>query len=153
LLSRVLAPLLAVSPLLAFDPFSGSWNLSLAKSKLAGPYAAIRAERLIIREQGDDLSITAMVTRQDGSSVTSNESVARNGGDLRYGEGAPPPGISRSVRRLSGTIIEIATLRNGKQLQLDRCVVTKRRTELRITRKGTDLAGERFESVEILDRE
>ena len=76
------APWLLAGSLLAADPFAGTWILSLAESKLAGPYAGFKSETLVIAEQGDQLLIVASVTLRDGSSSTFKEAVAKRGGKL-----------------------------------------------------------------------
>ncbi|HEY6342956.1 MAG TPA: hypothetical protein VIY49_15795 [Bryobacteraceae bacterium] len=143
---------LVVLPLRANDPFVGTWELNVAKSKLAGPYTTLRSENLVIQEQGDQFLIIANVTRQDGSTGNSKEEVSKNGGDLNYIEGTLPPGVSRRVKRVNAYTIEITTLLNGVQVQVDSVVVDRNGREMRIIRRGAVPSGMPFESTELLER-
>lgn len=124
----------------------------MTRSMLAGPYATLKSENLVIREQGDQFVIFANVTRQDGSAGNSTEEVSKTGGALKYLEGALPLGLSRVVRRVNVKTIEILTFRNGLRIQDDYVVVSGDRKEMHITRRGAGASGTPFESIEVLER-
>ena len=146
-----LLPFLVAGSLFA-DPFAGTWVLNPAKSKLAGPYAGFKAEILVIREQGDQLLVTANVTLRAGSSSSFKEVVAKSGGELKYTEGGLPAGLSRTVKRINDRSMAISTIRQGQEIQVDEDVVSKNGKGLRITRRGTGPDGKSFVSLEVFDR-
>ena len=149
----LMAMLMFAGSLFAADPFAGSWVLHLSESKLAGPYASLKTETLVIQEQRDQLLIAAKVTLGDGSSSSLKETVAKRGGELKYTEGSPAIGVSRIAKRIDNRTLTLTTLRDGQEIQVAQNVVSKNGKSLRIIRKGTGPDGKPFESLEVLDRE
>lgn len=115
---RLLFILACTGSLFAEDAFVGNWTLDIARSKLAGPYAGMKAETLVIEEQGNQLLIVATVLMADGSSSSFHETVAKGGGPIVYAEGDLPAGVSRTAKRIDERNIELTTVRDGKAIQV-----------------------------------
>jgi hypothetical protein len=143
LLALMFAPLFA-GTLFAADPFAGTWSLNVATSRLAGPYANLKSETLVIQEQGDQLFIAANVTLPDGSSNSMNEAVARLGGSLAQTAASLPLGVTRSATRINDRTIVLATMRGAQEIQSARNVVSRNRSNCGLSEKALALTANRL---------
>jgi hypothetical protein len=82
----------------ADDPFTGTWKLNAAKSKLssAQPGMAMKEETMVVQETGTDAVVTLSGTRENGSTISIKNATPIKGGPVTYSEGGPP---SRNICR------------------------------------------------------
>ena len=74
-----LALLVLATPLLASDPFAGTWVSNAAKTKYTTGLAP-KSVTIVIQEQGTDLMVTATGSASDGSPVAVKYTVPVKGG-------------------------------------------------------------------------
>jgi len=149
----LLAVLGLTSLLLAADPFTGTWKLSIPKSKLApSTEAAPKEETLVIREVGADHEGSIKGTRVDGSAILEKWTVPLQGGFVKYQQGGPATGSSYIETRIDAGEVYWTLLQNGKQTSVSHFVVSQDGKTLFGTTKGTDAKGKPFEALEVWEK-
>jgi hypothetical protein len=140
----------------AADPFIGTWELKVAKSKL--PSALFEApgipgpkqETIVVRElDSDEIEVIVRGTNTDGSPNSQKYAVPKQGGIERYQEGAPPNGSYYVQIRVDEKEKYRTLLENGKQGILQHIVIAQngKAANLTITfidKKGLPIEGQYF---------
>jgi len=137
------------SPLLASDPFVGTWKLNTEKTKYTtgSPAKEVTA---VIEEDGTNFMVTATGTYSDGSPLSVKYSVPLKGGTGTVMAG-DFTGISSTV---SGkNIREMQYTKDGKPLRTRRMVLSKDGKTMQTTVKGTDAMGHQVSGVDFFDKQ
>jgi hypothetical protein len=153
LLVCFLAFLGSASSLQAADPFVGTWKLNVAKSKPAPapPGMAVNAETQVLQATGDQYVLSAKGTRENGAAISSRASFPLKGGPVTYTEGAPPAGISRTMKRINESTLDFSETRDGKVDGTIHAVVSGK--TLRLETKGIDEKGKPTTGLVVFDKQ
>jgi hypothetical protein len=137
------------SPLLASDPFAGTWKLNSEKTKYTAG-APAKEVTLVIEEDGTNFMVTASGTDSDGSPFSVKYTVPIKGGKGTVVAG-DFNGITSAV---SGTNIrENHYTKDGKLLRTRRTVVSKDGKTMQTTVKGTNAMGHEVSGVDFFDKQ
>ena len=138
----------------AADPAVGTWRLNIAKSKFApSTQAAIKTLTLVIQETGDQSETTVTGTRADGSPISEKFTFPLQGGVWKYQQGGFAEGVSGIGTRIDADTVIFTTIQNGKQIEMEQCVVSKDDKTMNCTAKGTDAKGKPFEGLTVYDKQ
>ena len=149
-----LAVLGLAASLWAADPWTGTYKINLAKSKLAPSTEAIlKEETLVIREVGADNEGSAKGTRVDGSAISEKWIVPIQGGIVKYQQGGPEKGSYYVGTRVGTNEVYWTLLQNGKQTALSHFTLSQDGKIIRGVSTGTDAKGKPFESLEVWERQ
>lgn len=150
----LLALLGLVGSLWAVDPAVGTWKLNAAKSRFASSaQAAIKTVTLVIREVGGQSETTVTGARTDGSTISEKFTFPLQGGTVKYQQGGYAEGVSGVGTRIDENTVLFTTIQNGKQIEMEQCVVSKDGKTLNCTAKGTDAKGKPFETLTVYDKQ
>lgn len=137
----------------ADDPFVGIWKLNLDKSKFppSQPGRAVKEETLIIEMTGDDGTVTMKGTREDGSAIIVRYSTPAKGGPVRY-DSPLPPGMTVTSKRPDQRTVEMVTVRDGKEVSMQRSTVSADGKTLKAASKGLNAQGKTVESEAVWEK-
>jgi hypothetical protein len=142
--------LLALStPLLASDPFVGTWKLNTAKTKYTTGTAP-KSVTVVIEEQGPNLLVTATGTLDSGSPIAVKYTVPVKGGTGSVEQG-DFDGIS--AKQVSSYVRDNTYMKGGKQLRTRRMVVSKDGKTMTSALKGTGSDGKPATGTDFYDKE
>ncbi|WP_433967607.1 hypothetical protein [Tunturiibacter gelidiferens] len=144
-----LALLAFATPLLASDPFVGTWTLNSAKTKYTTGTAA-KSVTLVIEEQGDSLQVTGTGTTGDGSPISVKYTVPIKGGVGTVQQGDFDGVNSKLVS--SHSRLNTFT-KAGKELRTRHAVVSADGKTLSTTVKGTGADGKPVAGVDVYDKQ
>lgn len=147
-------------PLWATDPFIGTWELNVAKSKfpsallealdIAGP----RQETIVIREfSGDELEIIVKGTYIDGSINSQKQTVPKQGGLVKFQQGGPPRGSYYVETKVNENEKYRTLINNGKQGILLHTIISRDGKAMNLTITGIDNQGKPFGGLYFFDRQ
>jgi hypothetical protein len=144
-----LALLTFATPLLASDPFAGTWTLNPAKTKYTIGTAP-KNVTLVIEEQGANLQVTGNGTTGDGSPISVKYMVP-----IKGGMGSVQAGDFDSVSsKLVSSHSRINTFtKDGKEVRTRHAVVSADGKTLSTTVKGTGTDGKPVAGVDVYDRQ
>lgn len=142
----------------AADPYVGSWELNVEKSKFSpilSSYIEIAPPKemtLVVREIGDELEIIATGTRTDNSQISIKITRPIQGGVEKF---EPPPPEDMSY---IDTVIEPGdwywtVLKNGKQFYVMHSVISKDHRTMEWVIRGRDDKGTPYEHFEVFDKQ
>jgi hypothetical protein len=138
----------------AADPWTGTYKMNLAKSKLApSTEAAPKEETLVIREVGMDNEGSIKGTRTDGSPILEKWVVPLQGGIVKYQQGGPGKESYYVGTRVGMNEVYWTLLQNGKQMALYHFTLSQDGKIIRGVGKFPDEKGNPFESLEIWERQ
>ncbi|HEY6375957.1 MAG TPA: hypothetical protein VIX90_10590 [Edaphobacter sp.] len=137
------------TPLLASDPFAGTWTLNSAKTKYTTGTPS-KNVTLVIEEQGTNLMVTATGNRGDGSPLSVKYTVPVKGG-MGSVEQGDFDGIS--AKQVSAHIRENTYTKDGKQIRMRRMVVSEDGKTMKSTLSGTGTDGKPAAGVDVYDKQ
>jgi hypothetical protein len=145
----LMALLVFATPLLAEDPFVGTWKLDTAKTKYATGTPS-KNVTLVIEEQGTNLQVTATGTNNDGSPISVKFTVPVNGGT-----GSVQEGDFNSVmsKRISADVRENSYMKDGKELRSRHMTISKDGKTMTSRVKGTNTSGTPIVGVDVYDKQ
>jgi hypothetical protein len=137
------------TPLLASDPFTGTWKLNSEKTKYTtgAPPKEVTA---VIEEQGTNLQVTATGTFDDGSPLSVKYTIPASGGAGTVQDG-DFNGIS--AKSVSDHVREIHYLKDGKEQRVRRMVLSKDGKTMQTTVKGINPKGKQVSGVDYFDKQ
>lgn len=138
------------TPLLASDPFAGTWTLNTAKTKYTkgtGPQKAT----FVIDEQGTNLKVTATGYEGDGTPVVVKYTVPIKGGTGSVQESDVFDGISS--KQVSTHVRENTYLKDGKPVRMRRMVVSEDGKTMESPMSGTGTDGKPVAGVDVYDKQ
>jgi hypothetical protein len=137
------------TPLLASDPFAGTWTLNSAKTKYTTGTPP-KNVTIVIEEQGANLQVTATGTSSDGSPISVKYTVPVKGG-----MGTVQQGDFDSVnsKRVSARVRDNTFMKDGKEIRTRHVVASADGKSLSTTVKGTSLDGKAAAGVDFYDRQ
>jgi hypothetical protein len=156
----VIASLLLVSAsvpaLFAADPFDGTWDLNLQKSKLPSDINT-KAEQIVVHAGTDEITIATKTTRKNGEVTTIDPSTTKLDGQKHQGAksrvtGKSVEGIDKIAKRLDERHIEMDFLRGNDPLQKHVFTVSNDGKTLTIVRGGKTLKGGDAAETDVYDR-
>ena len=139
-----------VSTLSAADPFAGTWQLNVGKSKFAGP--PDREETVVMIEQGDHIVVTRSGIAGDGKPMSAKYSYPEKGGPVTFIEGAPPSNVSETRNRINERTMEAITKSDGNVVATTRYVLSEDGKTITIHRRGKNRQGQAFEFVGVYEK-
>jgi len=143
----------------ADNAFVGTWKGNMAKSSAMqfGPdgklinKSEIKEDITTVAVEGDTTTVRSH-TMIGGQSVSSVFTVPTAGGPLNFTEGAPPAGITDTLKIVDDRTNEFVSTMNGKVVLTTRCEVSANHKTMIITTSGVDEKGKAFKTVEVMDR-
>ena len=131
------------------DPLIGTWKLNVAKGNYwALQQTTVKELTSNYRDLGNgQFEVTGTGTREDGSSISFKGTFPRQGGGAISAEG-----VSSVVTVIDLYNYYITILKDGKQVLVYECKMSKDGKTLRGRFKGVDTNGEIFEGLEVFDR-
>ena len=137
------------TPLLASDPFAGTWTLNSAKTKYTTGTPPQNVT-IVIEDQGANLQVTANGTAGDGSPISVKYTVPVKGG-----MGTVQQGDFDSVnsKRVSARVRDNTFMKDGKEIRTRHVVVSADGKSLSTTVKGTALDGKPAAGVDVYDKQ
>jgi len=144
-----LALLAFATPLLAKDPFAGTWTLNPAKAEYTIGTSA-KNVTLVIEEQGPNLQVTATGENSDGSPISVKYMVP-----IKGGMGSVQAGDFDSVRtkQISEHVRENSFMKNGKELRSRRMIISEDGKTMKSSQKGVNVAGKPVEGTDFFDKQ
>ena len=139
-----------VSTLFAANPFAGTWQLNVGKSKFAGP--PDREETVVMVEKDDQIVVTRKGIAGDGKPISAKYSYPEKGGPVIFVEGAPPSNISETRNRINERTMEAITKSDGNVVATTHYVVSEDGQTITIHRQGKNSQGQAFEFVGVYER-
>lgn len=137
------------TPLLASDPFAGTWTLNSEKTKYTAG-SAPKNVTLVIEEQGANLQVTANGTTADGSPISVKYMVPAKGGMGSVQEGDFD---SVSSKRVSASVRDNTYMKDGKVLRTRHAVASADGKSISTTVKGTGADGKPVAGVDVYDKQ
>jgi hypothetical protein len=137
------------TPLLAENPFVGTWTLNSAKSEYTTGSPA-KNVTIVIEEQGPNLQMTVNGTSSDGSPISVKYMVP-----IKGGMGTVQKGDFDSVhsKQISDHVRENNYMKNGKEIRTRRLVVSGDGKTMRSSQKGTNVAGMPVVGTDVFDKQ
>src|ERR1700738_2895972 len=135
------------TPLMASDPFAGTWTLNSAKTKYTTGTPP-KNVTIVIEDQGANLQVTATGTSSDGSPIAVKYTVPVKGGMGTVQQGDFD---SVSSKRVSTQCRDNAFMKDGKEIRTRHVVVSADGKSLSTTVKGTSLDGKPAAGVDFYD--
>ncbi|MCU1320113.1 MAG: hypothetical protein JWP98_1631 [Edaphobacter sp.] len=137
------------TPLLAKNPFVGTWTLNSAKSEYTTGSPA-KNVTIVIEEQGPNLQVTVNGTNNDGSPISVKYMVPTQGGMGTVQEGDFD---SINSKQISDHVRENSYMKNGKEIRTRRFVVSGDGKTMRSSQKGTSVAGKPVVGTDVFDKQ
>ncbi|MBB5317295.1 hypothetical protein [Tunturibacter empetritectus] len=144
-----LALLAFATPLLASDPFVGTWTLNSAKTKYTTGTAP-KNVTLVIEEQGASLQVTGTGTTGDGSPISVKYTVPVKGGVGSVMEG-DFDGVSSKVVSSHSRVNTFT--KAGKEIRTRHAVVSADGKMLSTSVKGTGADGKPVAGEDVYDKQ
>src|SRR6266702_4606957 len=137
------------TPLLASDPFVGTWTLNSAKTKytMGTPPKNVT---IVVEDQGTNLQVTVTGTNSDGSPISVKYMVPVKGGMGTVQEGDFD---SISAKQISSHVRENSYMKGGKEIRSRRMVVSEDGKTMKSTLKGTTVAGKPAAGTDFYDKQ
>lgn len=143
----------------ADNAFVGTWKLNVAKSS-AIQFAngklikkgELKDSTITVAVEGDTTTVREHGT-VSGQAVSLVFTVPTAGGPLNYTEGAPPAGITDTLKTIDNRTDEFISTMNGKVVLTTRAVVSANHKTMIIRTSGVDEKGTAFRTVEEYDRQ
>jgi hypothetical protein len=135
------------------DPFSGTWKMNTAKSKL-GPGPAPQTRTLTYEAQGDGVKSSTEDTAADGSRTSWNYTANYDGKDNPIsGTGVPGEADTIALKRINPATIKATFKKAGKIVRAGRLTVSNDGKVLTIRGNGVDPSGQRLSFVLVFDKQ
>jgi hypothetical protein len=148
---RTLAVLCTVSFCLfaAGDPFSGTWKLNLAKSKLPPPLP--RSQTVRIKAGSRSIRIREEVVDEKGQRLTVTVNARFDGKD--YPVTGTPFADAVAYQRVDSHTLKGAVKKAGKVVTSETATISADGKTLTGSYSGTDATGKQVEAVAVLERQ
>jgi hypothetical protein len=137
------------TPLLAKDPFAGTWKLNSEKTKYTTG-APAKDVTIVIEEQGDNVQVTATGTYPDGSPLSVKYTIPAKGG-MGTVEKGDFNGIS--AKMIGKHTRELHYMKDGKEMRTRRMVVSEDGNTMQTTVRGTNPMGMKMSGVDFFDKQ
>jgi hypothetical protein len=131
----------------------GTWKVNVAKSKFPPTEATPKEETLIIRVVDDQFETVITGTRIDGTKISEKFTNPLQGGEGKYQEPTLPKGESVVQTRVDAYSVYFTTLQNGRQIEVNQCVVSKDGKTITCKAKGMDAKGKPYESLYLFEKQ
>jgi surface antigen len=137
------------TPLLADNPFVGTWTHNAAKSKYTTGSAPTNVT-IVIEEQGANLQVTVTGTTSDGTpiSVKYTVPIAGGAGTVQAGDFD-----AISAKQISANVRENTYTKGGKEIRTRRMTVSKDGKTMSLTFKGTGPDGKPAAGTDVYDKQ
>ena len=134
----------------AKDPFVGTWNLSLAKSKYS-PGPAPKATTSIYEAAGKGYKVS--VKNEPASGPVQSWSYTTNlDGKESAITGNNPNADSVTVKRIDAHTLEVVSRKGGQVVATQKNVVSQDGKTRTVTTTGTDAQGQKIHNVAVYDK-
>lgn len=138
----------------ADGPFTGTWKLNVAKSKLESNPNAPKEATITVVEGKDTTDVTVKGTDMSGKAFTEHLTHPTNGGGpVNFLQGGPTDGSTETVKRVNANTIHLTSMKDGKQVGTERITVSPDGKTLRIMAKGTSPDGKPFSSESVYEKQ
>jgi len=137
----------------ADSPFTGTWKLNVAKSKLASDPNAPKAETATVTENKDTRDVTAQGTDMNGKAFTEHFTHPLSGGTVKYLEGGPTDGTTESVKMVDANTMHVTFMKDGKEVGTERITVSADGKTMRIVEKGTSPDGKPYSGEFVFEKQ
>jgi hypothetical protein len=137
------------TPLLASDPFAGTWKLNAAKTKYTSGTPS-RDVTIVIEEQGDNVLVTATGTYDNGSPLSVKYTIPSKGG-VGTVETGDFDGISSKM--VGKHTRELHYMKNGKEIRMRRMVLSEDGKTMQSTVNGTNAIGKKVSGTDFFDKQ
>lgn len=147
--AAMLAYLLAIGLSAADDPFSGTWKLNLAKSKLPPPL--VQSQIVRIEANAESIRMTEDIVDAEGKPVHITLE-ARFDGKFYPVKGSHLADAV-SFRRVDRRTLESKVQKDGKVVETEKVVLSRDGKSMTATFTGTDSKGAKITGVAVVDRQ
>ena len=135
--------------LIAAEPFAGTWQLNLEKSKYKTGTPP-KEQTITIAQSGSDLDVRISGTAADGSAIMSHYTVPAEGGEGKIIE-APYEAVSG--KRMGPNQLDITYSKGGKVVLTVHSRVSADGKTRTIDVKGTDTQGKPIDATAVYDKQ
>ena len=142
------------------DPIIGTWKLNVVKSRFSSVLLKVLNETVpkekteIYQELDDQIVMTVSATLTGREPISAKVSWPRQGGIARILENVPSmEGISIIETLIAPGEWYVTFLKDGKQLLAVHKVVSKDGKTMNLTYIGADAQGNRFDQIDVYDRQ
>jgi hypothetical protein len=133
------------------DPLDGLWQVNLAKSKLAGPFAGWKSMTLYLHGEGQSRRDTVVAIDPQGNPFS--------GVLMHIYDGQPHPSTgspdfdASAYTRVDAHTINYSRTKAGKVVSTGTIAVSQDGKSQTITDRGTDASGREWNSVAVFDKQ
>jgi hypothetical protein len=133
----------------ASDVQMGTWKLNEAKSKIAA--GAPKNSTVVYEPASDGVKVTIDGTAPDGTATHSEWTGKFDGKD--YPSTGNPNEDMRSVKQINDHTLHVTGKKNGKVVLTAHVVVSADGKSRKVTTKGTDAQGKKYENTTVYDKQ
>jgi hypothetical protein len=146
--------LIAALPMVAADPFTGTWKLNIEKSRTTAAKPASPPQSLLVTYagEGDAMKTIVRVTMADGVERTMEHAVPRDGKEHPRFAGAPD-GDTITTRLIDKFTEESVQKKDGRITVTTVRVVSRNGKTMTATARSTSPDGVAVETVSVYDRQ
>ena len=144
----------------AADPFIGTWELNISKSRFTSAFLAAfgmaepKQETIVVRELDDDeLEVIITGTYSDETLNSQRQTVPKQGGIVKSQQDNPPEGSYYVETKISDKEKYRTFLKDGKQHNIQHIVISQDGKEMTVTITGTDNQNKPFEALYFFERQ
>jgi len=132
------------------DPFVGTWQLNAAKSKYT-PGPAPKSATTTIEVAGSGYKFTVHQVPATGATQDWSMTTALDGKPAKI-TGNNPNADMITYKRVNATTLESVQMKNGKETQRQRLVVSADGKTRTVTSTGVDGTGQKINNVAVYDK-
>lgn len=140
----------AADPKQGSDPFNGTWEMNVAKSKF-NPGPAPKSQTWRFENAGDTRKVTTRGIDAEGKPTLAESTTKSDGKD--YPITGNPAADAASVKRSDPFTSEVALKKDGKAVSTLRFRISKNGRVLTITTNGNDATGRAINNVAVYDKQ
>ena len=133
----------------AADPFTGTWQLNLSKSKLPSPLP--RRQVVHIRADRNGIQVREEIVNEDGRPMTVTVKAKFDGKD--YPVSGSPFADTVAYQRIDSHTLKGVVKKTGKIVTTETATVSPDGSTLTGAYTGTDAAGRQVDAVAVFEKE
>jgi hypothetical protein len=141
--------IVGVATSFAADVNMGTWKLNEAKSKIGA--GAPKGNTVVYEQAGDDVKVTVDGTDSSGSPIHSEWTGKFDG--KYYPLSGDPNADSRSAKEINNHTLAVSSKKGDKVVSTGRIVVSPDGKTRTLTISGTNLAGKKYTSTAVYDKQ
>ena len=133
------------------DPFVGTWNLNVAKSKYS-PGPAPKSQTTTYEAAGKGYKVTVKSVPASGPAQEWSYTTNRDGANAKI-TGNNPNADTIAVKQVNATTLEVVHTKGGKETTRQTNVISADGKTRTVTTTGVDGQGQKVNNVVVFDRQ